>query len=181
MVACIKFHGPARESHALPLAVHRRPRSCRVHGAASTGRNHVRRWRGLIRAAHPGAAAYATTRGCLNRLGSQPGRVSNRLSGERKFRIFEELVEKDDEFAHDGGQRDLLGFTGRDKALAKHPEDGIKTSGDRGGHGARGGPSHGRPGSFVGHDMGQAREGQALPLAIRPPEPGGKASAGAQP
>ena len=34
-----------------------------------------------------------------------PQRVSNRLSGERKFRIFEELVEEDDECAHDGGQR----------------------------------------------------------------------------
>lgn len=45
--------------------------------------------------------------------------VSNGLSGERKFRFFEELIEEDDELPHDGGQRDLLGFTGNDETLVK--------------------------------------------------------------
>jgi hypothetical protein len=38
-------------------------------------------------------------------------RVSKGLSGELKFWIFEEAVEEDDEFAHQGDERDLLGLT----------------------------------------------------------------------
>ena len=30
--------------------------------------------------------------------------VSNGLSGELKLRIFQEVIEEDDEFAHDGGE-----------------------------------------------------------------------------
>ena len=32
-------------------------------------------------------------------------RVSNGLSSERKFRFFEELIQEEDEFSHDGGKR----------------------------------------------------------------------------
>jgi hypothetical protein len=68
---------------------------------------------------------------------SQRGRangVSNGLSGERKFRFFEELIEEDDELPHDGGQRDFLGFSGGDEALVKRLEYRIKPSRDGSGH-----------------------------------------------
>jgi len=52
--------------------------------------------------------------------------VSNGLSGEVKMRIFQEVVEEDDEFAHDGGERDFLGFAGGDQPLIKRFQDRIE-------------------------------------------------------
>ena len=60
-------------------------------------------------------------------MGSANG-VSNGLSGERKFRFFEELIEEDDELPHDGGERDFLGFSGGNEALVKRLEYRIKPS-----------------------------------------------------
>ena len=37
--------------------------------------------------------------------------ISNGLSGELKLRIFQEVVEEDDKFAHDGHEGDFLGLT----------------------------------------------------------------------
>lgn len=46
--------------------------------------------------------------------------VSNGLSGERKFRFFEELIKEDDELPHHGGEGYFLWLTGGDEALVKH-------------------------------------------------------------
>ena len=42
------------------------------------------------------------------------------------MRIFQEVVEEDDEFAHDGGERDFLGFAGGDQPLIKRFQDRIE-------------------------------------------------------
>lgn len=44
------------------------------------------------------------------------------------------MVEEDDEFAHDGGQREFLGFAGGDQPLVKGLEDRVEAGGDEGGH-----------------------------------------------
>jgi hypothetical protein len=38
-------------------------------------------------------------------------RVSNGFSGELKFGIFQEVIEEDEEFTHDGHESDFLGLT----------------------------------------------------------------------
>ena len=45
--------------------------------------------------------------------------VSNGLSGEVKLRIFDEVVEEDDELPHESGERYFFGLTGGDESLIK--------------------------------------------------------------
>jgi hypothetical protein len=40
----------------------------------------------------------------------QAKRVSNGLSGELKFWIFQEVIKEDDEFTHEGDEGEFLGF-----------------------------------------------------------------------
>ena len=42
------------------------------------------------------------------------------------MRIFEEVVEEDDEFAHHRGERDFLGLTGGEEPLIKRLEDRVE-------------------------------------------------------
>ena len=60
--------------------------------------------------------------------------VSNGLSGELKFRIFEELIEEDNELPHDGGQRHFLGFAGSDQSLIKYFQDWVESRRNDSGH-----------------------------------------------
>jgi len=64
-------------------------------------------------------------------------RVSKGLSGELKFWIFEEAVEEDDEFAHQGDERDLLGLTVQENPIGSGlgvltSRDCLRWSGGRG-------------------------------------------------
>lgn len=50
------------------------------------------------------------------------------------MRIFDEVIEEDDELPHDGGEGDFLGLTGGDEALIKLFKDGVEARGDSRGH-----------------------------------------------
>ena len=48
--------------------------------------------------------------------------------------LFEEAVEMDEEFAHDGGESDFVSFTAGDETLIKSFEDGVEAGGGQGSH-----------------------------------------------
>ncbi len=72
------------------------------------------------------------------------GRCRGRTSLEFEVWVFEETIEQDDEFAHDGSESDHLDFAGGTKALVKVFEDLIVADGAQSGHvesAAHGGPA----------------------------------------
>jgi hypothetical protein len=91
---------------------------------------------------------------------SQTKHVSNGLSGEVKLRIFQEVVEEDNEFAHDCGERESLGLTGSQESLVKFIKDRIVTGGYKCGHCLRPAPQtrsprllEGCPHTSADHDL----------------------------
>ena len=62
------------------------------------------------------------------------GALATVSSGKDKIRIFQEPIEQDDEFSHDGGEGEFGGFSVGSESLVKVSEDGIVVAGSEGGH-----------------------------------------------
>jgi hypothetical protein len=62
------------------------------------------------------------------------GALATVSAGKDKIRIFQEAVEQDDEFAHDGSERELGGFSIGSESLVKVSEDVVVMAGGERSH-----------------------------------------------
>jgi hypothetical protein len=92
--------GGAREAHTRSL--HRSPLNTGNAGSAENGYEQKYQLGPWLDAKH---SSKPNCPWSILSSRNFPRGISNGLSGERKFRIFQEVVEEDDEFAHDGSER----------------------------------------------------------------------------